>query len=53
MLSLIVTAAVVVQFLLGIFTLLNGVPVVLGGLHKAGAIFLLSSTLALAHQLHR
>ena len=45
--------AVTVQFLLGIATLLHGVPVTLGGLHQAGAVILLGATLALAHAQHR
>ena len=44
-----VIGAVSVQFLLGIATLLNGVPVTLGGMHQAGAVILLGATLALAH----
>lgn len=44
-----VLAAISVQFTLGIFTLLNGVPVWLGGLHQAGAIALLASVLWLLH----
>jgi cytochrome c oxidase assembly protein subunit 15 len=44
-----VIGAVAVQFLLGIATLLQGVPVSLGGMHQAGAIILLGTTLALAH----
>lgn len=48
-----VIAAVILQFLLGIATLLHGVPVTLGGLHQAGAVILLCSTLILAHAQHR
>jgi cytochrome c oxidase assembly protein subunit 15 len=44
-----VIAAVTLQFLLGIATLLHGVPVTLGGMHQAGAVILLGITLALAH----
>ncbi len=44
-----VIGAVTVQFLLGIATLLHGVPVSLGGMHQAGAIILLGTTLALTH----
>ena len=44
-----VLAAVAVQFTLGIFTLLHGVPVALGGLHQAGAVVLLGALLALLH----
>ena len=36
-----VIGAVTVQFVLGIATLLHGVPVSLGGMHQAGAIILL------------
>jgi cytochrome c oxidase assembly protein subunit 15 len=42
-----------VQFLLGIATLLHGVPVTLGGMHQAGAVILLGATLVLAHAQHR
>ncbi len=49
----IVLAAICAQFLLGIFTLLYGVPVLLGGMHQAGAVILLGSLLALAHGLPR
>jgi cytochrome c oxidase assembly protein subunit 15 len=47
------TGAVAVQFLLGIATLLHGVPVALGGLHQAGAVILLGSVIWLAHGLGR
>ena len=46
-------SAVTLQFLLGIATLLHGVPVTLGGMHQAGAVILLGTTLALAHAQHR
>ena len=46
-------AAIVVQFLLGITTLLHGVPVPLGGLHQAGAVILLGSVIWLSHGLTR
>jgi heme A synthase len=39
----------VVQFILGIVTLIHGVPVVLGGMHQAGAVLLLGCLLALLH----
>jgi heme A synthase len=39
----------VVQFILGIVTLLHGVPVALGGMHQAGAVVLLGCLLALLH----
>ena len=45
--------AVTMQFLLGIATLLHGVPVSLGGMHQAGAVFLLGSALMLAHAQNR
>ena len=44
-----VLGAVVVQFILGIVTLLHGVPVALGGMHQAGAVLLLGCLLALLH----
>lgn len=40
-------AAVVLQFLLGVFTLLSQVQIVLASLHQIGAFFLFSSTLFL------
>jgi cytochrome c oxidase assembly protein subunit 15 len=48
-----VLGAVTLQFLLGIATLLHGVPVSLGGMHQAGAVILLGSALMLAHAQHR
>ena len=48
-----VIGAVTLQFLLGIVTLLHGVPVTLGGMHQAGAVILLGTTLALAHAQYR
>jgi cytochrome c oxidase assembly protein subunit 15 len=48
-----VIGAVTAQFLLGIATLLHGVPVSLGGMHQAGAIILLGATLALVHAQRR
>ena len=48
-----VIGAVTLQFLLGIATLLHGVPVTLGGMHQAGAVILLGATLALAHAQNR
>ncbi len=45
--------AIVAQFLLGITTLLHGVPVALGGLHQAGAVILLGSVIWLSHGLTR
>ena len=44
-------AAVALQFLLGITTLLHGVPVALGGLHQAGAVVLLGSVIWISHGL--
>ena len=44
-----VLAAVSSQFILGIVTLLHGVPVSLGGMHQAGAVILLGCLLALLH----
>ena len=44
-----VLAAVSAQFILGIVTLLHGVPVSLGGMHQAGAVILLGCLLALIH----
>jgi len=44
-------AAVAVQFLLGITTLLHGVPVALGGMHQAGAVILLGTIVWLVHRL--
>jgi cytochrome c oxidase assembly protein subunit 15 len=48
-----VIGAVSLQFLLGVATLLHGVPVTLGGMHQAGAVILLGTTLALAHAQYR
>ncbi|MEO1190532.1 MAG: COX15/CtaA family protein [Pseudomonadota bacterium] len=45
-----VALAAVGQFLLGIVTLINVVPVSLGALHQAGAILLLSALLLLLHR---
>jgi cytochrome c oxidase assembly protein subunit 15 len=42
-----------VQFLLGITTLLHGVPVALGGMHQAGAVILLGTIVWLVHRLDR
>jgi heme a synthase len=41
---------VFVQFILGVLTLINSVPVVLGVLHQTGAFLLLASTLFVIHQ---
>ena len=48
-----VIGAVSLQFLLGIATLLHGVPVTLGGMHQAGAVILLGTTLVLGHAQYR
>jgi heme a synthase len=42
--------AVVVQFLLGVFTLVHQVPIVLGVLHQFGALLLLSAVLNVMHR---
>lgn len=47
----IMAAVVVIQFLLGLTTLLLGVPVWAGALHQAGAVILLSIILIVAHRL--
>ena len=39
------------QFLLGVFTLLAGVPVSLGVLHQFGAVLLVSASIYLIHRL--
>jgi len=41
---------VVVQFLLGVFTLIYTVPVVLGVLHQTGAFLLFASSISVLHQ---
>ncbi len=46
-------AVLVLQFLLGMFTLLYQVPVALGVLHQAGAFFLFAAVLLLLHALRR
>lgn len=43
-------AAVGLQFLLGVFTLLYSVPIVLGVLHQFGALFVLSAAIYLSQQ---
>lgn len=48
-----VTLFLTIQFLIGIFTLLYGVPILLGVLHQMGAFFLFASMLYLLHRLHR
>ena len=47
----IMAAVVLIQFLLGLTTLLLGVPVWAGALHQAGAVLLLSIVLIVAHRL--
>ncbi len=47
----IMAAVVISQFLLGLTTLLLGVPVWAGALHQAGAVMLLSIVLTVAHRL--
>lgn len=44
-------SALVFQFLLGVFTLLYSVPIVLGVLHQFGALLLLAASVFLAQQL--
>jgi len=41
------------QFLLGVFTILYGVPLILGILHQVGAFFLFASLIYLLHRLKR
>ena len=48
----IMAAIVTGQFLLGLTTLLLGVPVWAGALHQAGAVLLLSIVLVVAHRMH-
>ena len=47
----IMAVSVIIQFLLGLTTLLLGVPVWAGALHQAGAVLLLSVVLIVAHRL--
>ena len=47
----IMAVSVIIQFLLGLTTLLLGVPVWAGALHQAGAVLLLSIVLIVAHRL--
>ena len=46
-----ITAAVIVQFTLGVFTLINAVPITLGVLHQFGALFVLISSFYLLFSL--
>ena len=48
----IMAVSVIIQFLLGLTTLLLGVPVWAGALHQAGAVLLLSVVLVVTHRLH-
>ena len=41
---------VAAQFLLGVYTIVNGVPVWLGTMHQAGAVILLTAILWVAHR---
>ena len=47
----IMAMSVIIQFLLGLTTLLLGVPVWAGALHQAGAVLLLSVVLSVTHRL--
>ena len=47
----IMAVSVIIQFLLGLTTLLLGVPVWSGALHQAGAVLLLSLVLVVTHRL--
>jgi len=47
----IMAVSVIIQFLLGLTTLLLGVPVWAGALHQAGAVLLLSVVLVVTHRL--
>ena len=47
----IMAVSVIIQFLLGLTTLLLGVPVWAGALHQGGAVLLLSVVLIVAHRL--
>jgi heme a synthase len=46
-------AVALVQFLLGVSTLLLAVPVALGAAHQAGAVLLLTAALVFRHSLRR
>ncbi len=50
--SLFMSAIVCSQFLLGIFTLINMVPVYLGALHQTGAVILFISLTVIMHRLN-
>jgi cytochrome c oxidase assembly protein subunit 15 len=47
--STVLLPVVLLQFVLGVLTLLTGVPVNLGVLHQAGAVIVFSVALALRH----
>jgi cytochrome c oxidase assembly protein subunit 15 len=44
---------VTVQFILGVFTLLYNVPVIMGALHQTGAFFLFASSIYLIFHLFK
>ena len=46
------SAIVFFQFLLGIFTLINMVPIYLGALHQTGAVILFISLTIIMHRLN-
>ena len=46
------SAIVCFQFLLGIFTLINMVPIYLGALHQTGAVILFISLIIIMHRLN-
>ena len=50
--SLIISIIICSQFLLGIITLVNMVPVYLGALHQTGAVILLISLVCSMHRLN-
>lgn len=45
--------AVILQFILGVSTLIFHVPIVIASLHQVGAFFLFSSLVLLVHRLHK
>jgi len=48
-----VVTIVILQFILGVLTLVYNVPIVLGVLHQVGAFFLFSSMIYLLHKMRR
>ena len=50
--SMFMSAIVFCQFFLGIFTLINMVPVYLGALHQTGAVILFISLIAIMHRIN-